>query len=302
MFKYNPPKYYALISSKGVWNSICTYKKQQIAIKDIIEISLFFETCIHEENYKKQISISTESIKTFAIFYSDVICNWVTNIAIISKALLLLALCCNKEECIQLIINESFIKKLIYILKDTPVNSTALSCNMHIIEAFMNFSMAYNKVFAEYKLMDSLKYFLERSTVPSISMKILRIYSHLLSHPSTIEQEISNCDIFLYLSKMCQTTSNDIKKQISLLISSSTSLSCDTLFDIVSKGFGNILIYLLEHSKSMNVCFLLSSLSAIMIKFRGSMYTVYILQGRTQICKMPETNWNNESVTKSSRK
>ena len=121
-----------------------------------------------------------------------------------------------------------------------------------------------------------------------ISLKVLRILALFVSHPSSIEDAITQCGIYKYIVSLCQLASNHINKQIVYFLACSSALSCDSIYEISKQGYVSSIIYLLSHTKSTGTSILLCTLSAVLIKFRGSMYKVLKSLGREEVCAAAE--------------
>jgi hypothetical protein len=147
MFKYGPQKYYASLATKGVWNSITSFRRTRVAAREVIDISLCLDLQIAEQYISKVLNITLENLKNMSIYYADILSEWHGTPKVAYQASMVLALICSRSECVQVIINEPFIKKIMIVYKSVPINSLHLSALLHLIAEFLGYSISYNKVF-----------------------------------------------------------------------------------------------------------------------------------------------------------
>lgn len=145
MFKYNPQKYYACLATKGVWNAFINYRKTRIAVREVIDASLCLDLQVAEQYLNKGVSVTLENLKNMSIYYADILSEWHGTPKVAYQATMILALICSRSECVQVIINEPFIKKIMIVYKSVPINSLHLSALLHLIAEFLGYSISYNK-------------------------------------------------------------------------------------------------------------------------------------------------------------
>ncbi len=146
MFKYSPQKCYASLSTKGVWNAITSFRKTRISVREVIDISMSLDLQVAEQYINKVLNITLENLKNMSIYYADILSEWHGTPKVAYQASMTLALICSRSECVQIIINEPFIKKIMIVYKSVPINSLHLSALLHLIAEFLGYSISYNKV------------------------------------------------------------------------------------------------------------------------------------------------------------